>query len=34
MMAIASGFALGAAADAVAPRMLRAACEKALNQVT
>jgi hypothetical protein len=31
---IASAFALGAGADAVASPMLRAACEKALNQAT
>jgi hypothetical protein len=34
IMGIASAFALGAGADAVAPPMLRAACEKALNQAT
>jgi hypothetical protein len=34
MMGIASAFALGAKADAVAPPMLDATREKALNQAT
>jgi hypothetical protein len=33
-MGIASAFALGARADALAPPILHAACEKALHQAT